>query len=144
VRGRGYQVVQVDTSRWTHQEDTRELGTALGFPDYNGRSLDALNDYLGDLASYEYIASRAATGLVLVLTGYDKFHARRPYQAQAILDIFAHQARMAALIGHRMICLLQSDEPNIHFDAIGATPVGWNDAEALAANRRHDSDQEMR
>ena len=50
LRKRGYQVVRVDTSGWTHQDHTRELGEALGFRTYTGRSLDALNDYMGDLA----------------------------------------------------------------------------------------------
>ncbi|WP_406041038.1 barstar family protein [Micromonospora sp. NBC_00898] len=91
---RGYQVVRVDASGWTSNEDTRELGTALGFPAYNGRSLDALNDYVGDLASYDNAVSREATGLVLVLTGY-RFAARSPQTAWAVLDIFADQARSA-------------------------------------------------
>lgn len=132
----GYQVVRVDASQWTSQEDTRALGIALGFRDYTGRSLDALNDYLGDVASYEYIAAREATGLVLVLAGYDKFVARCPYPAQAILDMFARQARSAALIGHRMIRLVQSDDPDIEFAPVGAVSVDWNDAEA-AATKRH-------
>jgi hypothetical protein len=37
MRGRGYQVVQVNASRWTHPKDTRVLGIALGFPGYKGR-----------------------------------------------------------------------------------------------------------
>ena len=43
---------------------------------------------------------------------------------------------MAALIGHRMICLVQSDDPSIQFDPIGATPVLWNDAELHPKDRR--------
>lgn len=39
-------------------------GYGSRLPGYNGRSLDALNDYLGDLASYRYAASREATGVV--------------------------------------------------------------------------------
>jgi Barstar (barnase inhibitor) len=133
-----YHVVRVDASHWSSQADTCDLGQALGFPDYNGRSLDALNDYMGDLASYNHGSSPDATGLVLVLTGYDRFAACCPVLAHAILDIFADQARSAALIGHRMMCLVQSDDPDIRFDPVGATPVQWNDKEALATKRHPD------
>lgn len=50
VEHAGWRFAYVDG--WTHQsklEVLTELGTALGFPDYYGRNLDALHDCLGDL-----------------------------------------------------------------------------------------------
>jgi hypothetical protein len=36
------------------------------------------------------------------------------------------------------MCLVQTNNPNIRFEPVGATPVGWNDAEWLDSQRRDD------
>jgi Barstar (barnase inhibitor) len=136
LRAHGYQVVALDASGWTTEADLHQaLAGALDFPDYYGRNLDALNDCLRDVESHRYGWSRQATGLVLVFTGYDRFAGHSPYAAQAVLDIVANRARSAALVGERMFCLVQSDDPAIHFAPVGATPVAWNEAESLDAER---------
>jgi hypothetical protein len=133
----GYQVVRVAATGWTTQADLhRDLAAALRFPDHYGANLDALHDCLRMIAGYELTTSPEATGFVLVLTGFDAFTARHPVPAHAVLDIFATQARAAMLIGHRMLCLVQSNDPALELDPIGATPVLWNPAEWLEANRR--------
>lgn len=41
----GYQVTRFDASHWNTEDDLhRDISRALGFPDYYGRNLDALND----------------------------------------------------------------------------------------------------
>jgi hypothetical protein len=52
-----------------------------------------------------------------------------------MLDIFAEQARSATLIGNRMLCLMQLNDPRLSFEPVGATPVLWNDAEWLNSKR---------
>ncbi|MGP4102252.1 barstar family protein [Nonomuraea sp. KM90] len=132
----GYQVVRLDASAWTREEDLHTaIAQALEFPDYYGRNPAALNDCLSDVTTFEYGARRDATGLVIVFTGYDKFAAYCPDVAQLSLDIIATQARTAALFGHRMCCLVQTDDPDARFDPVGAMPVLWNDAEWLDSNR---------
>jgi hypothetical protein len=127
--GLGYDVVQVDASGWATEDDLhRGLAVALNFPDDYGQNLDALNDCLGDVVSYSYGTSAEATGLALVLTGYDRFADHRPDSAQAVLDIFARRARSGALIGHRMTCLVQCDNPATAFAPVGAQPITWHDA----------------
>ncbi|MCC2313682.1 hypothetical protein [Cellulomonas xiejunii] len=42
----------------------------------------------------------------------------------------------AALVGGRFMCLVQSDDPQIGFQDVGATPVLWNDAEWAESRRR--------
>ncbi|MGW0435919.1 barstar family protein [Micromonospora sp. NPDC003197] len=139
LRDRGYQVVWLDASTWIREADLHhDIAAALDFPDYYGHNLDALNDCLRDVVTYDYGTRREATGLVLVFTSYDAFATRCPRVAQVVLDIFADQARSAALIGHRMCCLVQSNNPTISFDPVGAMPVMWNDAEWLASNRQQD------
>jgi hypothetical protein len=45
-----YQVVRLNASGWTREEDLHEgISQALGFPDYYGRNLDALSDCLSDV-----------------------------------------------------------------------------------------------
>jgi hypothetical protein len=90
---------------------------------------------LGDVAAGAYGVQTDATGLVLVLLSFDRFAATQRDSAQALLDIFAGQARNAALIGHRMMRLLQSNDARLSFEPVGATPVMWNDAEWLDAKR---------
>lgn len=132
----GYHVTTLDASAWRLPADMhRALAAALGFPDYYGNNLEALNDCLGDVAAGEYGAPSDATGLVLVLMGFDTFAASHRSSAQALLDIFAGQARNAALFGHRMFCLVQSGDPKLTFEPVGAMSVEWNDAEWLDAKR---------
>jgi RNAse (barnase) inhibitor barstar len=122
----GYHVVRLPAAEWTTQADFhRDIKVALDFPDYYGANLDAFNDCLRDVATQD----SPATGLVLVMTGYDAFARREPRAAQAILDIIADQARTGALHGHRMLCLVQSDDPHIEFAPVGGTAVPWNPAE---------------
>jgi RNAse (barnase) inhibitor barstar len=133
----GYRIVTVDATAWTTDADLhRELAAALDFPAYYGSNLDALDECLGDVAAYAYGSSRDATGLVLVFEHYNAFATHRPDTAHAVLDSFARRARDAALIGHRMLCLVRSDDPNLRFAPVGATPVAWNDAEWLDGKRR--------
>lgn len=137
LQGRGYTVVRLDASRWTADADLHcDIAAALDFPDYYGRNLDALNDCMRDVVDYQYGATRDATGLVLAFTGYESFAKERPRTAHTVLDIMADQARAAALIGHRVMCLVQSNDPNIAFEPVGAMSVMWNHAEWFDARRR--------
>ena len=46
----GYQVVRLDASRSALREAfLREIGEALGFPNYHGRSLDAFSEHMHDV-----------------------------------------------------------------------------------------------
>ncbi|WP_027341343.1 barstar family protein [Hamadaea tsunoensis] len=134
----GYQVTRMDAAGWATEHDLhREIAQALDFPDYYGRNLDALNDWMRDVVAGDYgWAAADTTGLALVFTRYDKFTRHCPRAAQIVLDIMADQARRALLFGRRMMCLVQSDDPQIRFEPVGAMPVMWNDAEWLDARRR--------
>lgn len=126
----GYQLIRLDAGAWTTQADFhRAVKAALDFPDYYGHNLDAFNDCMRDVGAYEYGASRDATGTVLVFTGYDSFARHEPRAAQVILDIIALRARWGMLIGHRMLCLVQSTDAHLSFEPVGSTPVVWNPQE---------------
>jgi hypothetical protein len=134
----GYRVARADSSRWLTVADMHDdLAMLMDFPDYYGRNFAALNDCLGDVASGYYGLPREATGLVLVLDGFDRFFARDREAAYGLLDVFATRARGAALFGHRMLCLAQSGDGRLSVPPVGATPVSWNDAEWLDSKRQH-------
>jgi barstar (barnase inhibitor) len=123
LRETGYEIVEMETSKWTSESDVHlDFADAFSFPSYYGRNLSALADCLGEVARYAYGSNRDSAGTVLVLSNYDKFLHRNRGLAEAILDVFANSARVAALIGHRMICLAQSNERTIEIPPVGATP----------------------
>lgn len=133
----GYQLVRIDASQWSTERDLhRDIAAALRFPDYYGHNLDALNDSMRDVVSQDYGWAPDTTGLALVFTGYDSFAACCPRAAQSMLDIVADHSRRAALWGRRLMCLVQSNDPQIRFEPVGAAPVVWNDAEWLDTTRR--------
>ncbi|SNT36709.1 Barstar (barnase inhibitor) [Asanoa hainanensis] len=132
----GYQVTTLDAAGWWTEEDLhRAVAAALSFPDCYGRNLAALNDCMRDVVNQRYGWAAGTTGLVLVLTGYDAFARHRPRHAHVVLDIMADRSRAAALLGRRLMCLVQSDDRQITFEPVGATAVGWNEAEWLDASR---------
>lgn len=112
----GYHVARLDASAWTTPADFhRAVKEALGFPDYYGHNLDAFNDCLREVAA----------STVLAFVGYDAFVRRQPRVAQAVLDIFASSARFGLLFGRRMVCLVQSDDPELAFAPVGCQVIGW-------------------
>jgi RNAse (barnase) inhibitor barstar len=132
----GYDVVSVDSSEWRDEHDMhRGVAAALDFPDYYGQNLNALNDCMHDVASGDYGIRPGATGLALVFLGFEGFASAQASVAMALLEIFARQARNAALIGHRRMCLVQTNDARLSLGPVGATPVLWNDAEWLNARR---------
>jgi len=136
LRAHGYDVIEFDSHTWEIDANMYDdVATRLDFPNHFGRNVSALNDCLSDVACHEYGCRPDATGLVLVMRGFDTFAAADPGTAQALLDIVADQARRAILVGHRLMCLLQSNDPQLRFADVGGTPVVWNSPEWLNAVR---------
>lgn len=135
---RGYHVVNVDAALWSTADDVHDsLAVALGFPDYYGRNLNALDDCMSDVADGDLgWPADEATGFVLVLLRFDAFAGRDPWLAHHLLGVIGETATQAALIGHRVMALVQSDDPDIGFERLRGRPVGWNDAEWLDERRR--------
>jgi hypothetical protein len=125
-----YEIYRLDADRWTTVEAFHDAASnVLRFPDYYGRNLDAFNDCLSDVEIPE------AGGAALAFLGFDRFAARFPEAAWTVCDILAHRSRQALLYGRRLLALVQSDDPRIRFDVVGATPVGWNPREWSNATR---------
>ncbi|TGN78870.1 hypothetical protein E5082_24835 [Streptomyces griseoluteus] len=133
----GFRVIRLEAGQWSTERDMhRAMAAALNFPDYYGHNLDALNDCLGDMACYGgYDDAPEGAGRALVFTDYDRFATTCPRAAQVVLDIIAVQARQAAVLRRRLICLVQSNDPQIRFEPIGAMSVMWNSDEWADSNR---------
>ena len=105
----GYLVHELDAQEWASVEDMHAaFATSMSFPDYYGKNLDAFNDALSDVATFSYGSDPAAAGTVLAIPDFDALLRIDHRTGRKILEIFARQARLAALYGHPMLCLVQT------------------------------------
>lgn len=136
LRTIGYRVVELDAASWATEDDLHDdLAARLDFPDYYGRNFHALTDCLSDIATYDYAAEPADTGFAIALHGFGAYAGRAPDSAWFLAEIFAETARHGLLFGHRMLFLLQVDDPRFTMRPVGAMEVGWNPQEWLNSNR---------
>jgi Barstar (barnase inhibitor) len=132
-----YSLFEFDATDWTTVVPAMgAIGERLGFPEYfRFPNLDGFNDCLSDVGRYDYGSDPSKTGTVLAIWRFDLLAGRDPEPAHWLLDVIASQARSAMLIGHRMLCLIQSDDGDIELQPVGATGVHWNHAEAFRWKR---------
>jgi RNAse (barnase) inhibitor barstar len=138
LESKGYQTVSFETSEWISEEQMHDsLKANLSFPAYYGNNLDALDECV-----QEDLAIPDLGGLVLVLNRYDHFAESVPggkegqrSTAEIVLDIFARAVRYHMLFGHRLIILVQSDDPRMQFGRLGGIAASWNCREWLHKDR---------
>lgn len=129
-RQQNYEVVSFDCRQWTSREDFfSDVSQRLNFPAYFGRNLDAFNDCLSEIALPE------KRGTILMFLRFETFAARHHQFAWDVLDIIATNAYRFLLDAYRLITLVQSDDPKLSFQPVGAHPVSWNPREWLNKNR---------
>ena len=130
LKDHGYHVYGFDCSRWISEEVVHaDISKVLNFPDQYGRNMNAFNDHLAELDVPE------SGGCALRFLMYDLFAARLPTAAQILLDIIEVNSRRFLLTGRRLLALVQSDDPRIRFEPVGACAVMWNYKERLEASR---------
>ncbi|HEX4251278.1 MAG TPA: barstar family protein [Pseudonocardia sp.] len=121
LAGLGYLVHRLSAANWRTRDDVHAaLAEELSFPGYYGHNLDALDECLGDVAEFEYGSDPATAGTVLVIDGGDLLVALDPAFAHALLDSFAGAARLGALLGHPMLCMVAT---TAELAPVGARPV---------------------
>ncbi|WIE61520.1 barstar family protein [Curtobacterium sp. MCLR17_032] len=107
LRREGYRVVKLDAGAWEEDKQMHmAFATSLQFPSYFGKNLDALNDCMSDVAEAAYGWDASETGLVLILSSFDRFAQRLPRTAYHVRDILQWQGGYAALFGNRLITIL--------------------------------------
>ncbi|WP_305094470.1 barstar family protein [Prescottella sp. R16] len=114
LRGLGYRVHLLDAADWSTTQDLHEaVASALDFPSWYGRNLDALNDLLSDVGSFRLGGDDSVTGTVFAIDHFDQLTAIDRHTAVALLDIIADHSRFAGLLGHAMLCLIATDDATL-------------------------------
>jgi RNAse (barnase) inhibitor barstar len=137
-----YRVITFDAAEWlseTEWESERRMHAAfkaqLSFPDYYGNNIRALDECIqDDLVVPDF------GGLVLVFRHYDCIckhatHAGDLSNSESFLHVLANAVRYHMLFGRRLLILVQSDDPKIHFGRLGGVAASWNHREWLNSNR---------
>ena len=125
----GYRVYTLDAANWKtssdfHTDVKRELDVA-----HYADNLASWLDCLGDLD-----VPRDG-GVVIQLRHFDAFARAEPKFAHTLLDSIESASRRFLLMERRLLALVQSDDPRIRFERIGAAPVNWNPREWLDTDR---------
>jgi hypothetical protein len=129
-RQQGYVVHEMNGAEWTTPDAFHgDVKRALGFPDYYGKNLASWVDCLPELPVPD------EGGTLLVFRRYDVLAREQPQFAQTILDSIESTSRRFLLTGRRLLALVQSDDPRLKFDRVGALPVTWNPREWTDADR---------
>ena len=125
-----YQVFEMDAGQWTSPPDFHtEAQRVLGFPSFYAKNLAAWLDFLGELAVPD------ESGAVIIFRRFDAFARSQPQFAHTLLDSVETTSRRFLLTGRRFLALVQSDDPRIRFERVGALPVTWNPREWLDSDR---------
>jgi RNAse (barnase) inhibitor barstar len=130
-RAEGYQVREFDGTKWKSKEDLlAQFDDALRFPPYFGFNLDAFNECLSE----DSVVPEG--GLVIVIRGIDSTVKTlgRTF-AQNVLNLLSLASHEQLLYDQRLMFLLQSGNPRLEFETVGARPVCWNHREWTYADR---------
>jgi hypothetical protein len=138
LRNRDYRVHRFDCANWISDEAMHQnLKEELSFPAYYGKNFNALDDVVPDLSipddggvalvfiSFDVYANGPSTSLAG--TGVD--------QPQILLDVLSRASHSFLLTGKRFLILVQSNDPRMHYENLGAKTALWNWREWLYKNR---------
>jgi hypothetical protein len=129
-RQQNYVIHEFNAAGWvTPAAFHADAKRVLGFPEHYSSNLASWVDCLPELTIPD------ESGMVLAFRQYDAFAKAQPQLAQTILDSLESTSRRFLLTGRRLIALVQSDDPRIRFERVGALPVTWNPREWLDSDR---------
>lgn len=125
-----WDVVDLDAGGWADGDALHDdLSSALNFPSYYGRNLDALHDMMMEIGRNSSGFSPTAPGGVLVLRHLDRFVAANRSRAEAVVDILASASARALQYGWPLAILLQSDDRQLRLPPMATIHIGWSTAE---------------
>ncbi len=129
-RQQNYAIHELNAVTWATPADFHaDAQRALSFPAHYSKNLASWIDCLAEMPVPD------DSGTLLVFRRYDAFAKAQSQLAQTILDSIETTSRRFLLTGRRLIALVQSDDPRIRFERVGAMPVTWNPHEWLDADR---------
>ncbi|HEX6049890.1 MAG TPA: barstar family protein [Gemmatimonadaceae bacterium] len=126
----GYELRELDAYGWANvaafHEDVKRV---FAFPAHYTNNLASLVDALAELEI------PIGGAVVVQMRRYDRFVKVDAHLAWAVLDALETTSRRLLLTGRRLLSLVQSDDPRIKFERVGAMPVNWNPREWLDSDR---------
>jgi RNAse (barnase) inhibitor barstar len=126
----GYQLRELDANGWKDSKGFHEdVKRVFAFPSHYTNNLASLVDALSELE----IPPGGA--VALQMKRYDRFAKIESHLAWSVLDALETTSRRLLLTGRRLLTLVQSDDPRIKFERVGAMPVNWNPREWLETDR---------
>ena len=108
-----------DVLKWKEQ---------FGYYPWTG-NLDALND---GLRGQPFDSADNAT---IAIENFDALIKSEKHLSLVLLDLLERHSRNYLLFGKRLIGLIQTNNPKIHFESIGGTSAQWNRDESLDSSR---------
>ena len=130
LRQQRYRVYELEAAQWSTPADFHtDAQRVLGFPSIYAKNLAAWLDFLGELSVPD------ESGAALIFRHFDAFARTQPQFAHTLLDSIESTSRRFLLTGRRFLALVQSDDPRIRFERVGALPVTWNPREWLDSDR---------
>jgi RNAse (barnase) inhibitor barstar len=126
----GYQLRELDAHGWANGAALHEdMKRVFAFPAHYTNNLASLVDALAELDI------PAGGAVVVQVRRYDRFVKVDAHLAWSVLDALETTSRRLLLTGRRLLSLVQSDDPRIKFERVGAMPVNWNPREWLDSDR---------
>jgi hypothetical protein len=127
-----YVVHHIDCGQ--HESFQAQMSAALSWSQlfslegWNG-NLNALND------GFRHLEIPAEGGMAFCFKQFNLIKREDPQWAQGILDVIQCASYEYLLLGKRLLALVQSNNPRIHFGPVGAHTVQWNPREWFSASR---------
>lgn len=82
-------------------------------------------------------------GLVLIFRNFDNLSEQNKQISEGVLDSIARTSREWLTDGHKLICLIQSNNPDLCFPELGRLSPSWNRAEWFDKDRRENTKPEQ-
>lgn len=119
LAAKSYRVAAFDCRRWANPLAAGQaLGTALGMPESLPRTLPVVGSFLQELARSDEPYGDLRLRMAVVLGVFDDFLTRNRADALLLLDELGQASRMAQLFQHRILVLVQSDDPDLEVVAV--------------------------
>jgi hypothetical protein len=119
LHAKAYRVAAFDCRRWSNPLAAgQELGATLGMPESLPRTIPVVGSYLQELARSDAPFGDLRLRMAVVLGVFDDFLVRQRADALVLLDELGQASRMAQLFQHRILVIIQSDDPDLDVAAV--------------------------
>ncbi len=119
LRAKGYRLATFDCRKWeTPLAGAQEMATTLVLPESMPRTLEMVGAWLSELAHSDAPYGDERLRLAVVLGVFDDFAARHRAEALLLVDQLGQASRMAVMFDHRVLAVVQSDDPGFHLAAV--------------------------